>query len=83
MENKLIIKNLEVVYKNPETKLKAVKGLNFEVKENEFICLLGPTGCGKTTVLNVIAGFIKPTKGEVLLNGRNIKGPTKDIGVVF
>ena len=83
MENKLIVKNIEVVYETSETKLKAVKNLNFEVKENEFVCLLGPTGCGKTTVLNVIAGFINPTKGEVLLNGRNFTEPTRDIGVVF
>ena len=83
MQNKLIIKNLEVVYENQSIKLKAVKGLNFEVKENEFVCILGPSGCGKTTILNAIAGFIKPTKGEILLNGRNIAEPTKDMGVVF
>ncbi len=83
MENKLIVKNLEVVYKNLGTKLKAIKELNFEVKEKEFVCLLGPTGCGKTTLLNVIAGFIKPTEGQILLNGRDITEPTKNIGVVF
>ena len=83
MKNKLIVKNLEVVYENLGTRLKAVKDLNFEVNDNEFVCILGSSGCGKTSILNAIAGFIKPTKGEILLNGINITEPTKNIGIVF
>ena len=83
MENKLIVKNLEVVYEKNGIKLKAVKDINFGVRENEFLCIIGPSGCGKTTILNSIAGFIKPKKGEILLNGINITEPTRDIGIVF
>jgi len=82
MENKLIVKNLEVVYEKNGIKLKVVKDINFGVRENEFLCIIGPSGCGKTTILNSIAGFIKP-KGEILLNGINITEPKKDIGIVF
>ncbi len=83
MQNKLIVKNIEVIYGKNGTKLKAVENLNFNVKENEFLCIIGPSGCGKTTILNTMAGFIKPTKGEISLNGINIIKPSKEIGVVF
>lgn len=83
MAEKLIAKNLEIVYKEEGKNSKAVKNINFKVQENEFICLLGPTGCGKTPILNAIAGFIKPTKGEILLRGKRITEPTKEVGIVF
>ena len=83
MQKKLIVRNIEVVYKRDGIKLKVVENLNFNVTENEFLCILGPSGCGKTTILNTIAGFIKPTEGQILLNGRCITEPTKEIGVVF
>lgn len=50
----------------------ALKGLTFNIKENEFITFLGPSGCGKTTTLRIIAGFETPTKGEVLIDGKSI-----------
>lgn len=49
-----------------------VEDFNLEVKKGEFITLLGPSGCGKTTTLRMIAGFEKPTSGEILLNGQDI-----------
>ncbi|HLC50451.1 MAG TPA: ABC transporter ATP-binding protein [Candidatus Nanoarchaeia archaeon] len=79
----MIVRNIEVAYARGRTKLKAVGDINFNVKENEFLCIIGPSGCGKTTLLNTIAGFVKPTKGDVLLNGRKITEPTREIGVVF
>ncbi len=83
MPDKLIVKNLEIVFKEEGRRTKALKNINFKVKENEFICLLGPTGCGKTSILNAIAGFVKPTKGEILLSGEKITEPTKEVGIVF
>ena len=79
----MIVRNVEVIYAKDRTKLKAVENINFNVKENEFLCIIGPSGCGKTTILNAIAGFVKPIKGYILLNGRKITEPTKEIGVVF
>lgn len=75
-------KSLTVVYSSKSPVL-AVKDISFEVAPGEFVCLLGPTGCGKSTILNVIAGFIEPTAGEVLLDGRLIERPGSDRGVVF
>ncbi len=61
----------------------AVKDLNFAVNEGEFLTLVGPSGCGKSTLLDLLGGFSTPTKGRILLDGREIKGPGLDRGTVF
>ena len=50
----------------------AVDNFNFYVRRGEFVTFLGPSGCGKTTTLRMIAGFDKPTSGQILLNGKDI-----------
>ena len=47
----------------------AVKNINFSINENEIIGLLGPNGCGKTTTIGMLLGLLKPTEGEILING--------------
>ena len=61
----------------------AVNGFNLAIEEREFFCLLGPTGCGKTTVLNMLAGFEPPTAGVIELAGTAVTGPGRDRSVVF
>ncbi|AYD04485.1 ABC transporter ATP-binding protein [Neorhizobium sp. NCHU2750] len=64
----------------------AVHDTNIEVGEAEFISLLGPSGCGKTTTLQMIAGFIQPTRGQILLQGRDLTAldaHRRGLGVVF
>ncbi|HEY0122023.1 MAG TPA: ABC transporter ATP-binding protein [Rhizobium sp.] len=64
----------------------AVEDTSLDIGEAEFISLLGPSGCGKTTTLQMIAGFIEPTKGQILLKGRDLTGidaHSRGLGVVF
>ncbi len=58
-------------------------GVNFEVAQGEFVCIIGHSGCGKTTILNVLAGLESATAGHVFMNGREVAGPSLDRGVVF
>ena len=49
--------------------------INMDVGAGEFVCIVGPSGCGKTTLLNAIGGFLEPTRGEVIVEGRPVRGP--------
>ena len=69
MQNTIKVTNLKKSYGTKE----AVKNINFEIKENEIIGLLGPNGSGKTTTIGMILGLLKPTSGEVLINGLKIE----------
>lgn len=61
----------------------ALDHFNLTVPRNELVCILGPSGCGKSTFLRIVAGLTQPTSGKVLLNGKPIKGPGLDRGIVF
>ncbi|MEE1131675.1 MAG: ABC transporter ATP-binding protein [Caryophanon sp.] len=61
----------------------AVENLDFVVNEGEFITMVGPSGCGKSTMLDLLGGLSTPTKGRILIDGREIHGPGLDRGTVF
>ena len=63
--------------------IEALRDLSFDVFEGEFCCLLGHSGCGKTTLLNMLAGFDHPTQGELLVAGQAVGGPGWDRTMVF
>jgi ABC-type nitrate/sulfonate/bicarbonate transport system ATPase subunit len=62
---------------------RAVEPTRLEVAENDFITILGPSGCGKSTLLRIVAGLDRPSSGRVLLDGREVRGPGADRGMVF
>jgi NitT/TauT family transport system ATP-binding protein len=61
----------------------ALRDVSFAITQGEFACVIGPSGGGKTTILNIIAGFTPPTEGKVTLSGEEIDRPGPDRGVVF
>jgi taurine transport system ATP-binding protein len=82
----LELKSVSVIYP-PATKtgedVHALENITLNITGNDFVVALGASGCGKTTLLNVMAGFIQPSGGKVLLDSKPIKGPGADRGVVF
>ena len=69
MQNSIEVINLSKSYKSKQ----AVNNINFKINENEIVGLLGPNGCGKTTTIGMILGLLKPTSGQVLINGIDIE----------
>jgi len=63
--------------------LEVVKGVSITVNEGEFVCLVGKSGCGKTTLLSLLSGLEKPTKGKVNLDGREITSSSEDELALF
>lgn len=61
----------------------AIEDISIDVRENEFLVLLGPGQCGKSTFLNIIAGLVKPTSGTIKLDGKEITGTDQRIAMVF
>ncbi len=61
----------------------ALDRVSLQVRKGEILCVVGPSGCGKTTLLNLLAGFERPTGGIARFNGKEIKGPHPERGVVF
>lgn len=77
------VEKLTKSYRKNGKDLVVFEGLSFEVQTGEFLSLVGPTGCGKTTLLNIIAGLERPTAGRVLIRDREVNGPSLDRGLVF
>ena len=69
MTNSIEVINLSKSYKSKQ----AVDNINFKINENEIVGLLGPNGCGKTTTIGMMLGLLKPTSGQVLINGMDIE----------
>jgi taurine transport system ATP-binding protein len=80
---KLSIRGLSIHYAARSGALTALQGIDLEIRDGEFVVALGASGCGKTTLLNAIAGFLEPSEGTIELDGRPVRGPGAERGVVF
>ncbi|MEU6037267.1 ABC transporter ATP-binding protein [Actinomadura sp. NPDC047616] len=79
----LEVDRLRKVYGPDPSARPAVADLSFEVGPREFVCILGSSGCGKTTMLRCLAGLEQPTSGQVRLHGTPVTGPPPDMALVF
>ena len=69
----LELKNIKKTYVTGDEKVEALKGINLKFRESEFVSILGQSGCGKTTLLNIIGGLDRYTSGDLIINGKSTK----------
>lgn len=81
--SKLELADISLIYKDNGKEFHALNGVSFSVNEGEFVSLIGSSGCGKSTTLGVLSGLNNPSDGTFLIDGKEIKGPGPDRGVVF
>jgi NitT/TauT family transport system ATP-binding protein len=65
------------------SKREILRDVRLDLTPGEFVSVIGPSGCGKTTLLRLIGGLFEPTDGRILFDGRELRGPTREISVVF
>lgn len=75
--------NVEYSYVDSNETYLALEDINLEIKEGEFVCLVGHSGCGKSTMLSLLAGLSLPTRGQVLIDDKPVTGPGPDRSIVF
>ena len=83
MSTLLNISKIDMVFPTPKGDFTALKNVDLQIKKGEFISLIGHSGCGKSTVLNVVAGLYQATSGGVLLNNKEVNEPGPERAVVF
>ena len=59
------------------------QNITFNVRKGEFVCVIGASGCGKTTLLRLVSGLYQPTTGAVFVDGKKVEGPSRDVAIVF
>lgn len=80
---KLEVKDLTKKFSDTESYDSILENINMSFNEGEFVCILGNTGCGKTTLLRILSGFESPSSGEVLFDGEKYDTPSKKVIIFF
>lgn len=88
----IVTRGLRKNFESEGAPVRALRGVDFELRPGEFVSVMGPSGCGKSTLLNLVAGLDSPTDGELIVAGDSLVGKTEDelaimrrshIGIVF
>lgn len=82
-KNIISLQNVSKTYISEHKTNEVVRDVSLDVQENEFVALFGPGQCGKTTMINLIAGLQLPTEGKVIVDGKEVTAPGPDRGVVY
>lgn len=77
------IRDLTKVYFTKNGEVHALEKVSLDVYDEEFVTVVGQSGCGKTTILKIISGLLAKTRGVVKVNGNDVTGPVSDVGMVF
>ena len=77
------VKDLSAAFPNGNGGLQVLNQISFEIRESEFVCLLGPSGSGKSTLLRILAGLLGYQSGHLILDGKELVGPRRGVGIVF
>jgi NitT/TauT family transport system ATP-binding protein len=79
----LRVEHLQKTYRSAQGDTEAIRDLTFEVRAGEMVCIVGPSGAGKTTLMRCISGLLPSSGGRISLEGRTVSGPPEGIAVVF
>lgn len=80
---KIEFRNVNLRYFTPKGETLALNDINFRVEKGEFVSIVGQSGCGKSTLLSLLSGLIRPTEGEVLIDGVPVTGPSPHVGFML
>ena len=83
LEDMIVVSDVQKTYYNNGDPAHVLDNISFNIKKGEIVTLLGKSGCGKSTLLNIVGGFTKANQGQVLLDGQEVKRPTKRCVMLF
>jgi len=79
----LELRHVTKAYGDPDDPLHALSDISFQIERGELVCMVGPSGGGKSTLLRLVAGLLQPTSGEIELDGEPVHNPSPRVGIVF
>lgn len=83
MDKVVEIVDVSMNYHTLDGETKAIQKLNIDIFDGEFVSIVGPSGCGKSTLLSLISGILKPSTGKILVNGKEVEGPSASVGYML
>ena len=83
LEDMIVVSDVHKTFYNSGEPAHVLDNVSFNIKKGEIVTLLGKSGCGKSTLLNIVGGFARKDQGQVLLDGEEVKRPTKKCVMLF
>ncbi len=77
------IKNIGMNYQSTNGEISAIADISLNISKGEFICIVGPSGCGKSTLLSIVSGLLKPSHGNIFINGSNVTDTSMEVGYML